>query len=576
MVVGIAAGAWLGVRGWQAREALNAAIPQVEQLQNQILAGDLVGAEVTMTELQKNTQRARSLTSDPVWDLASHVPWAGRNLAAVAVVASGVDDLADQVLPPVVASAGSIDLASLRPVDGRIDLAPLIAAQPLVTAASDAAGLVTLDLDAIQTDGLMDLIAGPVIDVQDRVRELALTLRTGERATKLLPPMLGADGPRTYLLLLQTNAELRATGGLPGAMSVITANDGVIDMVDQVAASGMPVYDEAVLDLAAEDEALYSDRLGRYMGSVNLTPDFPTTAALTVEMWRRHTGQELDGVLATDPVALSYLLGATGPIGDGMGGQLTAADAVDVLLSTAYTRFPDSPTQDAFFAGVASGVFDAVAAGAGQPSATVPALARAAGEHRLLVWSARPEERAELDGTVLSGEMPITAVSGGAPAASTVGVFFNDSTGSKMDYYLDTDVELISSRCETGVLIHTVRVSMASTAPADAAVSLPQSVTGPGTHGVPKGSVGTSVVIIGTLDGLINKVVRDDHLVGLETHTQGDRPATAMTVELLPGESTIIEIEFTDPAAGSVLGVWSTPTRDKTGKTDVSLSVTTC
>ena len=32
-----------------------------------------------------------------------------------------------------------------------------------------------------------------------------------------MPPLLGADGPRTYLLAFETGAELRATGGIPGA-----------------------------------------------------------------------------------------------------------------------------------------------------------------------------------------------------------------------------------------------------------------------------------------------------------------------------------------------------------------------
>lgn len=574
-MVGVAAGTWLGIRGWQARLALTAAIPQVEQLQEQVLAGDQAGARTTLAGLQEKSERARALTSDPVWRLAAHVPWAGPNLAAVAEVARGVDDLADLVMPPVVTSAGGLDLAALRPVAGRIDLDPLVAAGPLVSAASDAAARVATRLDAIETDGLLDLIAAPVADVQGRVRDFALTLRTGERATTLLPPMLGADGPRRYLLLLQTNAELRATGGLPGAISVITADDGLIEVSGQVTASGMPQYDEPVIELSAEDTALYSDRVGRFMGSVNLTPNFATAAAVTWEMWRRDTGEEVDGVLATDPVALSYLLGATGPVDDGMGGLLSADDVVDVLLSGAYERYPEASDQDAFFAGVAASVFGALTAGAGSPAATVPALARAAGEHRLLVWSARPEERAELDGTVLSGVMPTTSSPPGtAGAGSSVGVFFNDGTGSKMDYYLDTDVELVDSSCEAGVTVHTLRVTIASLAPADGAVSLPESVTGPGTYGVPKGSIGTNIVVIGSIDGVINSVERDGHPFGVAAYTQGDRPATVVTIELRPGEGSVLEIELTDPAPGEVLAIWSTPTRDKAGMASESLSAT--
>ena len=50
------------------------------------------------------------------------------------------------------------------------------------------------------------------------------------------------------------------------------------------------------------------------MQDVNLTPDFPTAAATAQAMWERKTGQHVDGVLSLDPVALGYILDATGPV----------------------------------------------------------------------------------------------------------------------------------------------------------------------------------------------------------------------------------------------------------------------
>ena len=42
------------------------------------------------------------------------------------------------------------------------------------------------------------------------------------------------------------------------------------------------------------------------------------------EMYRRRTGTTVDGVIAADPVALSYLLRATGPITLSSGASMTA------------------------------------------------------------------------------------------------------------------------------------------------------------------------------------------------------------------------------------------------------------
>ena len=41
--------------------------------------------------------------------------------------------------------------------------------------------------------------------------------------------MAGADGPRDYLLVFQNNAEIRATGGLPGSWARLHAEDGKLE-----------------------------------------------------------------------------------------------------------------------------------------------------------------------------------------------------------------------------------------------------------------------------------------------------------------------------------------------------------
>jgi len=68
------------------------------------------------------------------------------------------------------------------------------------------------------------------------------------------------------------------------------------------------------LPLDPEQQQIYSGRLGKYMQDVNLTPDFPTAASTAQAMWERKTGQRVDGVISIDPIALSYILEATGPV----------------------------------------------------------------------------------------------------------------------------------------------------------------------------------------------------------------------------------------------------------------------
>jgi hypothetical protein len=73
--------------------------------------------------------------------------------------------------------------------------------------------------------------------------------------------------------------------------------------------------------------------------------DFPRTAELAKALYDRRTGESVDGVFATDPVALSYLLHGGGPlVVDGE--RLHAGEVVDQLLNGGYLENPTRAAQD--------------------------------------------------------------------------------------------------------------------------------------------------------------------------------------------------------------------------------------
>ncbi len=83
-------------------------------------------------------------------------------------------------------------------------------------------------------------------------------------------------------------------------------------------------------------------------------------------MWERAQGEQVDGVIATDPVALSYLLEATGPVTvpvDGGAVDLDAGNVVQTLLSDAYADLEPGEQTDTFFAAVAARVLEEFLAG---------------------------------------------------------------------------------------------------------------------------------------------------------------------------------------------------------------------
>ncbi len=80
---------------------------------------------------------------------------------------------------------------------------------------------------------------------------------------------------------------------------------------------------------------------------------------------------------------------------------------------------------------------------------------------------------------------------------ASFGVYFNDGTGAKMDYYVKRTAQLVKQCTGTEYGEVKVRITSTNTAPVDAATSLPAYVTGGGIFGVPPGSVQTNVIAYG-------------------------------------------------------------------------------
>ncbi|MDQ2623799.1 MAG: DUF4012 domain-containing protein, partial [Actinomycetota bacterium] len=518
--------------------------------------GDAIEGARQLESTTDSLARAREATADPVWDAASSVPWIGPNLRAVTALTAALDDLARDGVAPVVDVVTIVASGGLAPKDGRIDLAPLATAAPALEQAAVAGEAASASLAQIDSDALLPMVGEQVDEVRTEVANVASALRTGARVSSLLPAMLGAEGERHYLALFLNSAELRSTGGLVGAMAVITADDGALSMSATRAGTDLPRLDEPVLPLTPAELELHSEALGRRVAGIALTPDFARTAQLAAAMWEADTGQSVDGVVATDVVALAGLLAATGTVTTSDGTELTSETAVAELLHEPYLRYKKQAEADAFFADAAGRVFAKVVAGGGSFSQIIDALATASGEGRVLVWSDDDDEQAGLHTAGISGAF----LSGAAPSAG--GIFLNDATGGKLDYFLDAEVDVARVVCEDGGMRVGARLRLASRVPADVA-DLPEYVTG--VADVPKGSFITRVSAYGPAGGSLFSTKIDGAAVGGRQGVEEERDVNVLSVELAPGQSVSYEIEWFVPRVGPV-EVWSTPTTTSSGR----------
>ncbi len=73
-------------------------------------------------------------------------------------------------------------------------------------------------------------LRGPVSTIQTKIDDAKSAADSANLAAKLLPDMLGQKGTRRYLLLVQNNAEIRSTGGIPGSFAILKAKNGKLSM----------------------------------------------------------------------------------------------------------------------------------------------------------------------------------------------------------------------------------------------------------------------------------------------------------------------------------------------------------
>jgi hypothetical protein len=288
----------------------------------------------------------------------------------------------------------------------------------------------------------------------------------------------------------------------------------------------------------------------------------------------------VDGVISIDPVALSYILEAVGPVeidshiqvlADGLPNELTSKNVVKTLLSDVYANIPEPKLQDDYFAAVSSKIFEALSAGKANSERLLEGIGRGVEDRRILLWSARASEQSVLHRYSISG-----SISGPSVSPSEFGVYFNDGTGAKMDFYMKRSVQLVKTCERNGYSQVKVRVTSTNTAPAEAESSLPSYVTGDGAFGIKPGSVQTNIVAYGPTQAHIEEATQDGVRIPFNSQIHDDRPVGTVTTLLKPGQSTTVEFSFDKIVQNTEPALLVTPTTDPVKKVVMATVTETC
>ena len=464
-------GSWLTATAIRAQTSLSAVRDHLGRAATAVAAGQIERAEQETTLASVGAGEARAATSSLPWVIAASVPGLGQPFRTARELAAVTDDLIVQVMQPSLNGGSALMAEAGRPFGEGIDLDAIARSENSLVNAAASARALDERARAIPHAGYIAVVEEGRRSLQTQVSELAASLEIAGKAAALAPPMLGADGPRTYLLAFQTNAEARGTGGLIGAFGLLQADQGRVKLDTLSSNRDLESGSPPGIDLGPEYAQQYAGYSSTTLWSnANSSPHFPYAAQIWSSLWEQQGGQRLDGVIALDPFALSYILRTTGAVTLRGGEVINADNVVHITESELYFRFKDDNTaRKRYLQSIATAVAEKIFAGDSSTAALLAALRKATDDSRLSVWSAVPEEQAMLSNTALGHEVMSTA----GPYAEVVA---NNGAGSKLDYYLGRKLIYAAGPCSASVRKSLVTLDLQNRAPMQ---PLPESVTGP-------------------------------------------------------------------------------------------------
>ena len=411
-------------------------------------------ASIQIAKMQIGTDNAANLVNNSIpLKVLSWIPFVGQQVNGVTSLVNDFDTTAQQagtlltsVNELIGASHGtSISLTELKLLDVRVHQA-VAALRPLNRGSG--------------------LLIGPIASARDtfdsELTKITGLLSTGGDLLNYVGPFLGADGPRTYLLAGENNAEMRDQGAVL-SWALLSANNGTFTMTHAASVGNLTIRHPAPLRLPHGTAEAFGDlQPEQIWQSVNATADFPLSGQVMAAMYHQRTHKSVDGVIAVDAIALQHVLNVTGPVRvHGIPLKVTPSNVVFVLLHGLYLLYPknyEENTRHDEVSAVAKAAVDHMKRYHYDIAYLVDQLAKAARGRHLLVWSKFPVlERAV---TRFGGSGSLVAQS-----TSVVHLAIESAVAAKLDWYIHTEAIYHVSIDSNGAATMAVKVVVANAAP---------------------------------------------------------------------------------------------------------------
>lgn len=218
--------------------------------------------------------------------------------------------------------------------------------------------LVERTIDAVEVAEIPQSLQAQFLEMKELLWLGAPIVENADGLISNLHDLLGFDGQRRYIILLQNNNELRATGGFIGSYVAMNLSYGVITnfKVDDI------YNPDGLLD-PYEDPDL-SPIIRKYLANeympirdTNWWPEFDQSAAEFVDLYQMATGEVVHGVIGLNLEVVENILAVIGEVTVPQYGEtITSENLADQAQVHAEIGFTPGSTQKADFLGALSQV----------------------------------------------------------------------------------------------------------------------------------------------------------------------------------------------------------------------------
>ena len=522
--------------GLTQRSAVEAAVEQTRTAVEIASSDSPEGSTAAFTQASESFNKIESTLNSWWLAPAKATPILGPNLELLRTAAQSGTEL--NLVGSTLSTTVTKD--ALRSPNGGVNLAEVEAIQLPVTNAAAKVDAAVQSLDASKSPWLLPPLNAAFQDLSTELNNANETARTAEMSVMRLPNLLGADGPRRYVMLLGNPAESRDIGGHIGNWAELTAQDGILTLVKV----GQP-YDLAspatspplTLKPGAYPPSLLELRPQYFPQNWGGTADFPTVAALSQELFEQaRPGAAVDGVIYADPAAFAALLNFTGPEPvPGTDLVLTPDNAEKFLTTDQFTVFKTETQANQ----VVSDLIDNVVRQFGttqlpSPKSLVNTLGPLVKRGSLQFYSFDKKDLPLLERLGLTGRVQRPG------SGDLLSVLTRNANPSKIDVYLERKSEYIVDWDPlSGDLTAKLKVTLTNSAPATdladvVATQIP--TLPPGTNRTIVSVLSPWTVDSASLDGKLTTIGTQPELAGILRHN--------LLVDLPPGSTRVIELEL--------------------------------